>query len=90
MRHVAPRFAYLLWSGIASVVVSMIDGETAEVGMIGREGVVGTIHFLGSSPVLTICFIQLEATALKIPMLAFRWHSATAYMKQRHGWQAGS
>jgi CRP-like cAMP-binding protein len=50
----------------------MTDGETAEVGMIGREGVVGAIHLLGSSPVPTNCFIQLEATALRIPMPAFQ------------------
>jgi CRP-like cAMP-binding protein len=70
--NIAPRFAYFLRSGIASVVVSMTDGETAEVGMIGREGVVGAIHLLGSSPVPTNCFIQLEATALRIPMPAFQ------------------
>jgi CRP-like cAMP-binding protein len=70
--NVAPRFVYFLRSGIASVVVSMMYGQTAEVGMIGREGVVGAIHLLGSSPVPTNCFIQLEATALKIPMLAFQ------------------
>jgi CRP-like cAMP-binding protein len=70
--NIAPRFAYFLRSGIASVVVSMTGGETAEVGMIGREGVVGAIHLLGSSPVPTNCFIQLEATALRIPMPAFQ------------------
>jgi CRP-like cAMP-binding protein len=69
---IAPRFAYFLRSGIASVVVSMTDGETAEVGMIGSEGVVGAIHLLGNSPVPTNCFIQLEATALRIPMPAFQ------------------
>jgi CRP-like cAMP-binding protein len=69
---VAPRFAYFLRSGIASVVVSMASGETAEVGMIGREGIVGAIHLLGSSPVPTNCFIQLDATALRIPLSAFQ------------------
>jgi CRP-like cAMP-binding protein len=62
--NIAPLLAYFLGSGIASVVVSMTGGETAEVGMIGREGVVGAIHLLGNSPVPTNCFIQLEATAL--------------------------
>jgi len=38
--NLAPRFAYFLRTGIASVVVSMTDGETAEVGMIGREGAI--------------------------------------------------
>jgi CRP-like cAMP-binding protein len=70
--NIAAHFAYFLRSGIASVVVSMTGGETAEVGMIGREGVVGAIHLLGSSPVPTNCFIQLEATGLRIPMPAFQ------------------
>jgi CRP-like cAMP-binding protein len=70
--NIAPRFAYFLRSGIASVVASMTDGETAEVGMIGHEGVVGAIPLLGSSSVPTNCFIQLEATALRIPMPAFQ------------------
>lgn len=70
--NTAPRFAYFLRSGIASVVVSMANGETAEVGMIGREGIVGAIHLLGSSPVPTNCVIQLVATALRIPMPAFQ------------------
>jgi CRP-like cAMP-binding protein len=63
-----PRFAYFLTSGIASVVVSMVDGQTAEVGMIGSEGIVGAIHLLGDSPVPTNCFIQIEATAVRITM----------------------
>jgi hypothetical protein len=29
-----PPFAYFLTSGIASVVISMVDGQTAEVGMM--------------------------------------------------------
>jgi hypothetical protein len=47
--NIAPPFAYFLTSGLASVVVSMIGGEASEVGMIGREGVVGAIHLLGNS-----------------------------------------
>jgi hypothetical protein len=35
------HYAYFLNSGFASVVASDSDGDTAEVGLIGREGVVG-------------------------------------------------
>ena len=62
-----PRYAYFITSGIASVVASMEDGSTAEVGLIGREGLVGSFHLLGPAPVSTSCFIQLTATALRIP-----------------------
>ena len=50
----------------------MADGETAEVGMIGREGIVGASHLLGRSPVPTNCFIQMEAAALRIPLSVFQ------------------
>ncbi len=63
-----PKFAYFMTSGIASIVTAMPDGGTAEVGLIGHEGFVGSFHLLGPEPVPTDCFIQLEATALRIPL----------------------
>ncbi len=62
-----PRYAYFITSGIASVVATMEDGGTAEVGLIGREGVVGSFHLLGPAKVSTDSFIQLEATAFRMP-----------------------
>jgi CRP-like cAMP-binding protein len=62
-----PRYAYFPTSGIASVVAVMEDGGSAEVGLIGREGLVGSFHLLGPAKVSTRCFIQLQATALRIP-----------------------
>ena len=66
--EVTPLYAYFLTSGIASVVTAMPDGGTAEVGLIGHEGLVGSFHLLGPAPVTTDCFIQLEATGLRIPL----------------------
>jgi CRP-like cAMP-binding protein len=63
----APHYAWFLTSGIASVVTAMEDGATAEVGLIGREGVVGAFHLLGPAKVSTGCFVQLAGTALRIP-----------------------
>ena len=51
-----PRYAYFITSGIASVVTSMEDGATAEVGLIGREGVVGSFHLLGPAKCLPAVF----------------------------------
>lgn len=67
-----PRYAYFPTSGIASVVTVMGNGSTAEVGLIGREGLVGSLHLLGSLPVSTRCFVQLEGTGLRIPMAELR------------------
>jgi CRP-like cAMP-binding protein len=61
-----PAFAYFMTSGMASVVTSMTNGGTAEVGVIGREGVVGALHLLGPASISTDCFIQITATALRI------------------------
>jgi CRP-like cAMP-binding protein len=63
---IVPMYAYFMTSGIASVVALMENGGMAEVGLIGREGVVGSFHLLGPAKVSTSCFIQLEATALRI------------------------
>jgi CRP-like cAMP-binding protein len=63
---IVPLYAYFMTSGIASVVAVMENGGMAEVGLIGREGVVGSFHLLGPAKVSTSCFIQLEATALRI------------------------
>jgi CRP-like cAMP-binding protein len=63
-----PAHAYFITSGIASVVTAMPDGGTAEVGLIGSEGLVGSFHLLGPGRVSTDCFIQLEATAFRIPL----------------------
>ena len=73
-----PDYAWFLTSGLASVVTSMPGGGTAEVGLIGREGVVGSFHLLGPAPVITDCFIQLEGAGLRIPMadLKSAFHSS--------------
>lgn len=61
-----PEFAYLITSGMASVVTAMADGKSAEVGVVGREGLVGAFQLLGPALVSTDCFIQVTATALRI------------------------
>ena len=63
-----PSHAYFLTSGMASVVTAMEDGGTAEVGVIGYEGLVGSVHLLGPAKVSTDSFVQLDATALKISL----------------------
>jgi len=67
-----PEYAYFMTSGIASIVTAMDDGKTAEVGVIGREGIVGAFHLLGPALVTTECFIQLTATALRIRLTDLR------------------
>jgi CRP-like cAMP-binding protein len=62
-----PKFAHFVTSGIASIVSSMSDGASAEVGVWGSEGLVESFHLLGHASIPTRCFIQMEATALRMP-----------------------
>ena len=63
-----PTYAYFLESGFASIVATMKNGETTEVEMVGREGIVGGSSLLGapSIPTPTRCFIQVAAQAQRI------------------------
>src|ERR1700712_2436471 len=63
-----PSHAFFMTSGMASIVTSMEDGETAEVGIVGSEGLVGGLHIMGPAAISTDSFIQLEGSALKIPL----------------------
>ena len=63
-----PRYVHFLTSGIASVVTSMNDGETVEVGTLGREGAPQGIHLLGTAPLPTWCFMQVGGTAIRFDL----------------------
>jgi CRP-like cAMP-binding protein len=62
-----PKFGHFITSGIASVVSSMANGATAEVGIWGKEGLVQSFHLLGNAKVPNRCFMQVTGTALQIP-----------------------
>lgn len=62
-----PRHAYFLTSGVASIITPMSNGESVEVGFIGHEGVVGSLHLLGPATPSTRCMMQLAGSALRIP-----------------------
>jgi CRP-like cAMP-binding protein len=68
----SPAFAYFMTSGVASVVTQTEEGGTAEVGLIGYEGLVGALHLLGPASVSTDCFIQIEGTAWRMPFTDLR------------------
>jgi CRP-like cAMP-binding protein len=61
-----PQYAHFMTSGVTSVVTFMADGIGAEVGLIGREGLVEAINLLGVANSPTTAFIQSEGTALRM------------------------
>jgi CRP-like cAMP-binding protein len=67
-----PQYAYFMTSGVASVVAETIDGDTAEVGLIGHEGFTGSFHLLGPAIVSTNCFTQIAGTGIKVPFARMR------------------
>ena len=72
VQHAAPEACYFLTSGMASVIAVMEDGESAEVSVLGNEGVSGGLHLLGPSAVPTTCLMQLDGTGLRIAMADLR------------------
>ncbi len=62
-----PKYAHFITSGVASIVVSMCNGASTEVGLWGREGLVESFHLLGNARIPNRCIVQMESTALRIP-----------------------
>jgi CRP-like cAMP-binding protein len=62
-----PKYGHFLTSGVASIVISMSNGATTEVGLWGREGLAESFHLLGNARIPMRCIVQAESTALRIP-----------------------
>jgi CRP-like cAMP-binding protein len=67
-----PPYAYFLTSGIASVVAGINNGGTAEVCVVGNEGLVGAFHVIGPIPPMTEGFMQVAGGGYRIPLPALR------------------
>ncbi len=65
-------FAYFLDSGVASIIHSMSDGKSVEVGLTGKEGFVGLPLIVGYRTTPTRAVIQIEATGYKVRAQDFR------------------
>ncbi len=58
--------AYFMEEGLASVVLTLANGDTVEVGVIGIDGVVGIPVLLGADTVPGETFIQVEGSGYRI------------------------
>jgi CRP-like cAMP-binding protein len=67
-----PPYGYFLTSGIASVVAGLNDGGTAEVGVVGNDGLVGAFHVIGPLLPMTECFMQVAGSGYRIALSALR------------------
>ncbi len=57
---------------VISVVLQMLDGDIAEVGIIGREGMTGLAIALGQSSTNQRSIVQIPNGALSVPADVFR------------------
>ena len=67
-----PAYAYFITSGIASVVIELAEGGSAEVALIGSEGMVGGLQMLGPALSASRCFMQVSGTAYRAPFSEVR------------------
>ena len=70
-------------TGMVSVVVDMMDGRTAETGIIGHDGAVGLISGLYDLPTAGRAVVQLPGSALVIPAGRFRSAAADSVAMRR-------
>ncbi len=63
--------AYFPVSGTVSMVAAMQDGAQIEVGLVGREGMVGLPLLLGAQSSALEALVQAEGEALRLPAADF-------------------
>jgi CRP-like cAMP-binding protein len=63
---------YFPIDGVASLVITTVDGSSAEVGTIGSEGIVGLPVCLGDREAPSSVYVQVPGTALSMDARIFR------------------
>lgn len=59
-------YSYFITSGLVSLVKTMRDGRTVEIGAIGIEGVTGPDALFGVPNAMLECIVRVPGTALRI------------------------
>lgn len=63
---------YFPTGAVVSLVYTMADGDTAEMGLVGNEGVVGVALFLGGDTTPNLAVVQVAGGALRMRAAAMR------------------
>jgi CRP-like cAMP-binding protein len=63
---------YFPEDALVSLVTHMSDGATVEVGLIGRDGMVGIPVLLGDDIAFEAAVVQIAGSALRMPSAAFK------------------
>lgn len=66
------EFVYFIEAGVGSLVNTMANGDSAEVGTIGNEGVVGLPLLLGDDRAPTSVYVQVPGAGLRMKAALFK------------------
>jgi CRP-like cAMP-binding protein len=66
------EFVHFIESGVGSLVLTMANGQAAEVGTIGNEGFVGLPLLLGDDTGPTSIYVQVPGEGLRMKAKTFR------------------
>lgn len=66
------EYIYFLESGLVSMILTLEDGATIEIGLIGDEGLVGILPALGASSVASEAIVQIAGAGLRIRTAVLR------------------
>jgi CRP-like cAMP-binding protein len=66
------EFVYFIETGVASLVNTMANGQAAEVGTIGNEGIVGLPLVLGDDQAPTAVYVQVPGAGLRMEASRFK------------------
>ncbi len=67
-----PAYVHFMEDGIASVVSSMLSGQTVEVLLTGRECFPEKLHLLGPGRGSSRCFVQMSGDAMRMNFHRFQ------------------
>src|SRR5216684_1954021 len=66
------EFVHFIESGVGSLVCTMANGQAAEVGTIGNEGLIGLPVLLGDNQAPSSMYVQVPGRGLRMRARAFR------------------
>jgi CRP-like cAMP-binding protein len=76
-------YVYFIEGGLASVLTTMEDGASSEVGMVGPEGMIGASALLGGTVSAQHIVMQLPGKALRVPAaICKRWFDDNARVRR--------
>ena len=78
------QYVYLPHSGVVSMMVSLSEGQTVEVAMVGRDSLVGAAAALDAGPALTDAIVVVPGTASVLKAEDLRAAAEQSSVLRRH------